>query len=235
MLNIKKIITFKLLIISLILSIVLYFYPINSTLFKLLFLFSLIFLFINIFIFFSKNKLFLILFCSFILLLIFLVFLPWKEFSKMELNDLYIKNLEKYEWVRYVRWWENAFWIDCSWLWRRALIDAYLHLWLKDFNWYLIRKSILIWWFDSSARALLNNYRDQTIKLFESNSINTINADSLKVWDFAITSDWVHVLYYIWSKKWIEADPNAIKVIIVKTPSDNYWFWVPVNMFKRNY
>lgn len=223
----------RFLFLTLLLSIVLYYYPINNWFVRLWLLSS---VFINIVLIYKIiwMKRFII-----ILSLIFGIFISyftfsWKEPSTETFNEFYINNLKKYIWVRYVRWWENSFWIDCSWLPRKALIDTYIQTWFKTRNILFIKEAFLTWWFDTSARALKDNYRNQTIFLFQSENINDIPEEKLKPWYIAVTADGLHTLSYIWNKQWIEADPIPKKVIIETTPTKNVWFDIPVVILKWN-
>ena len=90
----------------------------------------------------------------------------------------------------------------------------------------------LLWWYDASADALLHSYRHQTQLIFPANSINSVADSRLSPGDMAITADGIHVLSYLGKNRWIEADPNAMKVIVVPVPSADYWFRIPVVMVK---
>ena len=48
----------------------------------------------------------------------------------------------------------------------------------------------------------------------------------------AVTDDGLHVLAYLGDSTWIQADPNAKKVIKLKAPSTNEWFGVPVKLMR---
>lgn len=43
-----------------------------------------------------------------------------------------------------------------------------------------------------------------------------------------MTADGLHVMAYLGNQTWIEADPDAHKVIEVVLPTDNPWFKTPV-------
>ena len=51
--------------------------------------------------------------------------------------------------------------------------------------------------------------------------------------DLAVTSDGIQVLAYVGSQRWIEADPDEMKVITVRAPAMAFrWFNVPVDIVR---
>jgi hypothetical protein len=97
----------------------------------------------------------------------------------------------------------------------------------------LLRKSIELWWFDSSAKAIKDGYRGWTRLLFKASSVNSINIDKIGIGDLAATSDGVHIMVCTGRGEWMDADPGIGKVISVKVPVEgNYWFDRPVNIVR---
>jgi hypothetical protein len=84
-----------------------------------------------------------------------------------------------------------------------------------------------LWWHDSSAMALRDGYRGWTAELFRGDTVTGADASRLRAGDLAVTADGVHVMAYLGSQTWIEADPDAHKVIEVVLPTDNQWFKTP--------
>jgi hypothetical protein len=76
--------------------------------------------------------------------------------------------------------------------------------------------------------ALRDGYRGWTTALFRDDAIAGADVSRLRTGDLAVTADGVHVMAYLGSRTWIEADPNAHKVIEVVVPTDNRWFKTPV-------
>ena len=76
--------------------------------------------------------------------------------------------------------------------------------------------------------ALRDGYRGWTTVLFRNDSIEGADVSRLRPGDLAVTADGVHVMAYLGSGTWIEADPDAHKVIEVVLPTDNQWFKSPV-------
>jgi cell wall-associated NlpC family hydrolase len=128
---------------------------------------------------------------------------------------------------------ENHVGIDCSGLVREGLIQANFHQGIKTLNPSLVRQGLAMWWFDLSALALRDGERSWTTRLFQADSINSIDPARLLPGDLAATADGVHILAYIGDKKWIEADPGERKTIVVAIPERiNYWFGVPVDILR---
>jgi hypothetical protein len=158
--------------------------------------------------------------------------LPGRAIDPDSLQSEYLKQLKRYNGTPYVWGGENGRGIDCSGLVRRALINSHLLFALKSGNSKSLRAGLNLWWYDCSARALREQYRDFTSPVFSAQSINAIAASSLLPGDIAVTSDGVHVLAYLGNQQWIEADTGILKVIIVSVPSDNAWFTVPVQIMR---
>ncbi len=163
---------------------------------------------------------------------IFFLFLPGWEIDRGRLQGLYVKSLTVYEGTSYIWGGENRLGIDCSGLVRRGLIDANLQLACLTLNPRPFRTACALWWYDCSAAALLNEYRQWTRPLFTAESINAIPASRLHPGDIAVTSGGAHVLAYLGGNTWIEADPSFQKVIKVKTPAQNPWFLHPVHIIQ---
>ena len=119
----------------------------------------------------------------------------------------------------------TPFGIDCSGLVRRGLIDASFKEGVTTANPGLIRRSFLMRWFDCSARALQEEYREQTHRLFPVRSIQQLDHATLEPGDFAVTADGVHTLAYLGDKTWIEADPGVGRVIKVRAQAENAWIF----------
>lgn len=169
----------------------------------------------------------------FLLILSLLFILPGRKINRQNLRERYIFNARKYEGVRYIWGGENPFGIDCSGLIRKGIINANLQEGLATANSACMRKAFELWWYDCSARALKDHYRNWTKSLFQADSINKIDHRSLKPGDFAVTMDGVHTLLYLGKNEWIEADPGIGKVILVTVPvKNNVWFDTPVQILR---
>lgn len=158
---------------------------------------------------------------------------PGRSYESRILRNAYTKSLRSYEGTRYVWGGENKLGIDCSGLVRAGLIKASLNRGLVTLNPRLARYSLSLWWHDSSAKALGEEYRQQTKHILRATSINTVDKGKVSPGDLAVTANGVHVLAYLGNADWIEADPLAGKVIVVKVPAiKNPWFNEPVNIMR---
>lgn len=149
------------------------------------------------------------------------------------LRTSYLRNLRDFEGTAYVWGGEGKRGIDCSGLPRRALRDAMVSHgiiggWLEQ------------WWYDASAEALGKGYRAYTVPLNIKGTVNTINIAQLQPGDMAVTNSGIHLMVYLGENYWIQASPEAGKVIILPSFSkESNWFKEPVHIvrwrvFKQN-
>jgi len=168
------------------------------------------------------------------LMLAALVCLPWvlpgHPLDRDRLRADYLQRLTAFEGTMYFWGGENSRGIDCSGLPRKALRDAMLHQGLTTLNGRGIREFTAHWWFDASARALAQGYRNYTVGLQNKGSIRTMNTTGMVPGDLAVTEDGRHVMVYLGADQWIQADPGAGKVTIENgRTAPNHWFDAPVN------
>lgn len=154
--------------------------------------------------------------------------LPGRSVDPDGLAADYSGGLRIFRGVRYVWGGEGFLGIDCSGLVRKGLVWAQLYHGLRTANGKSIRDAIALWWHDSSAMALRDGYRGWTTELFRDDSVAGADVSKLKTGDLAVTADGVHVMAYLGDQTWIEADPDAHKVIEVVLPTENQWFKTPV-------
>lgn len=158
--------------------------------------------------------------------------LPGHPIDRFALRENYITSLRSFEGCRYVWGGENRLGIDCSGLVRAGLINAALRESAQTLNPALTRRAIALWWHDSTARALGEEYQLQTVRLFAAPGINAIDSHRLLPGDLAVTDDGIHVLAYLGGDQWIEADPGVKRVLVVTVPTTNTWFAEPVNLVR---
>lgn len=156
------------------------------------------------------------------------VCLPGRAVDPDVLAADYARGLRCFRGVRYVWGGESLLGIDCSGLVRKGLVWGQLCHGLRTVNGKPIRDAMGLWWHDSSALALRDGYRGWTTELFRETSVAGADHSKLKTGDLAVTADGIHVMAYLGSSTWIEADPDAHRVIEVVTPTDNQWFKTPV-------
>lgn len=140
-----------------------------------------------------------------------------------DLGAAYAQSLQRYLGTRY--WWggETALGIDCSGLVRAGMMDACLQEGVRTWNGGLCRHALDLWWHDESAQALGQGYHDLTTHVIDAPSLNALDPLVVQVGDLAVAGDGVHVLAYLGNGRWIQADPDAGKVIIETVPSKNPW------------
>lgn len=162
-----------------------------------------------------------------------IMILPGNAADTNTLREYYVQEMQAFNGTKYVWGGENRVGIDCSGLVRQGLVNANLKYGFISLNPKLIREGFSLWWFDTSAQALAQGYRDKTKVFMSANSINELDHTKIQKGDIAVTQDGVHTLGYIGDNVWIEADPGVGKVITVQVPDqNNYWVKVPVYLVK---
>jgi len=150
--------------------------------------------------------------------------LPGHTADAGALRRRYVTSLQSYLGTPYVWGGETRTGIDCSGLIRRGMIDAELTEGLRTANGTLIRGAAALWWDDCSARALGEEYHGRTALLRNVPSLNEADYDALLPGDVAVTGSGSHILAYIGDHTWIEADPQAWKVVTARVPTNDGWF-----------
>lgn len=158
------------------------------------------------------------------LVVIFILIRPYTTSGNV--SEIYLQNLKSYEGSRYIWGGENFLGIDCSGLPRKSLISA-----LFTKGEYL--KGLELWWYDCSAKAMSEGYRNYTSKVGSFNSLRKADYKLLEPGDLAVTASGIHVIVYLGNERWIQADPEQGSVVIenpATTPSS--WFDTEVNIFR---
>lgn len=145
----------------------------------------------------------------------------------------YVEGMRRYDGTTYFWGGESPRGIDCSGLIRRGLVDSLVFRGVQTLNSSLVRHGLHLWWNDCTAKILGEARDGRTIGLFEAPSINAIDHSKLVPGDMAVTQDGLHILAYLGSQQWIEADPNIGRVITVSVPEPgNSWFKAPVRVVR---
>ena len=152
-----------------------------------------------------------------------IAFLPGRSANPAELKSAYLKALRRYEGTRYVWGGENSRGVDCSGIVRAAWFDGQLRVGLSSANPQFVRDALSIWWFDASARELAAGYSGRTRAMHSAPGIRANKDEGLLPGDFAIVARGVHALVYLGDQTWIESDPGAQKVIVIKRTDANAW------------
>ncbi len=164
------------------------------------------------------------------LLIIFILSIPGGNIDQNKLKALYLKQIIKYKGTKYLRGGENSFGIDCSGLPRKALRDALLYYSITSISPKALRMFLEQWWFDASAKALRNGYRNYTMKLAPQGEIANMDCSKLTPGDLAVTPNGIHVLVYLGKSRWIQAAPETGCVKIFQVGRDiSAWFNVSVS------
>lgn len=89
-----------------------------------------------------------------------------------------------------------------------------------------------LWWNDTSAEALGKQHAGLTRLLFQAPSINEADHSRLLPGDLAVTTNGVHILAYLGEGAWIQASPDADRVIITRVPAEDSWLRQPVRLLR---
>ena len=157
--------------------------------------------------------------------------LPGRPMDRDELRGIYVRNLASFEGVPYVWGGESSRGIDCSGFPRRAWRDALLSYGMGHGDGDAIRAYVEQWWFDASAKALLEGYRGYTAAAGVQGTLRAMDTSSLHPGDIAVTNNGVHTLVYAGGERWSQADPGLERVATLKvTDPDVGWLDVPVTV-----
>jgi len=163
----------------------------------------------------------------------FLLVLPWAlpglPVNQGELRAGYVQRMKHLVGTKYV--WGGESWrgIDCSGLPRKALRDALLSYGFQHMDGGVLREFVRQWWYDASAKALGEGYRNYTVPLEPHGTIRQMDYRALLPGDLAVTTSGVHILAYMGDECWIQADPGiGVVAILNGRRDDNGWFEVPV-------
>ena len=154
------------------------------------------------------------------------------ESTVLELRQLYVNELKRYEGTRYVWGGENFLGMDCSGLPRKALRNALLKSAFFNGNGKYLRHAVKNWWMDASAAALASGYQHYLTSLEIEGTVVEAPEKLLSPGDLAITTDGRHVMVFLEKDTWISADPMQGKVVIERPSiSHNPWFDARVKFY----
>lgn len=160
--------------------------------------------------------------------------LPGRELpAAEELRKEYVQALRTYEGAAYHWGGEAMNGIDCSGLVRCGLEKSFFVRGLGTADPGMVRRAMSLWWNDTTAKALGEGHASLTVPLGETAALNAFNHAMLVPGDLAVTANGVHIMVYLGSGEWLEADPAASRVIAVRPPvADVGWFQVPMRLVR---
>ncbi len=154
--------------------------------------------------------------------------LPGRDIDRSRLRAAYVESLQGYDGIRYVWGGEGFRGVDCSGLVRTALVDADFREAARTLNPALAREGLDLWWHDASARELVDGTQRQwTVRLANDATLKNASA-MVQAGDLAVTADGSHVLAYMGGGKWIQADPDTLKVMELDAGAVSGWWIVKV-------
>jgi hypothetical protein len=164
-------------------------------------------------------------------------FLPGRElYDRDSLRQSVSRALRSYDGVRYFWGGENHLGIDCSGLVRRGAIEGTLKEGFRTGNSLLVRRAVLMWWRDMSARDMGFGAKRSARRLMQVKAIKGFDDSKLRPGDFAVPEGGVHVMAYLGNHLWIEANPSLGKVVIEDgRTTSNPWFNMPVSIMRWRY
>lgn len=199
--------------------------PVNSRLLNLAFLTCIVGAGMGLAILFWKHRWVRLVTLILPLLTVLPILLPSGEIKGEELREDYVRRMSEFEGTKYVWGGESSRGIDCSGLPRKAFRDALLSYGVRHLNGSAFRCYLEQWWFDTSAKALAEGYRNFTDPLETKGTIKEMSYEGLVPGDLAVTVGGVHVLAYLGKGLWIQADPGIDKVAtLAGRTDDSSWF-----------
>ncbi|CAK0757997.1 NLPC_P60 domain-containing protein [Gammaproteobacteria bacterium] len=168
-----------------------------------------------------------------LLFIVAIIILPGRATDQAALSTAFVRELQSYEGTKYVWGGEGRLGIDCSGLIRSAFVGAALKHGVVTMNPELIRLALSVWWHDATARQFGKGYRNLTNFVTTAGSINTIEPSLLRLGDLAVTTSGIHILGFVGNGKWVEADPDLGKVVVLSVPQPtNRWFNMPIHIVR---
>jgi len=153
-----------------------------------------------------------------LIVLLFLVFLlsPGRAATDTDqLRQRFVGRLKSYDGVWYVYGGENHRGIDCSGLVRAAMFRSLVEQSIASADPGLFRAALNLWWRDTNAIQLGKGANGLTSPKGDGTAIAMRDAQNLRPGDLAVTTSGSHVLANLGDSRWIEADPDIMRVHIV--------------------
>lgn len=155
-----------------------------------------------------------------------------KPVEQEALINRYIANLNGFKGSTYIWGGESSRGIDCSGLLRVSLYQALIVESIHSLNAEGLVKAGKFWWYDRTAKAMGQGFRQDTRPITLAPSIQELDHSQLKKGDLAVTQSGVHVLAYLGNKQWIQADPGNGKVIELPSHADHTYHRTPIKVMR---
>jgi hypothetical protein len=143
--------------------------------------------------------------------------LPGRPVDREELRRAYVEALLRYEGTAYVYGGEGRAGIDCSGLPRAAMIEADCSLGLRRMDAGLLREALSIWWHDRGAGAMGEDGDPNAVVVRREGPLSAV-AGELAAGDIGVIRGNTHVIAHVGGDRWIEADPEPMRVVIRPRP-----------------
>ena len=164
------------------------------------------------------------------------LFLVWPTKAAPDramLRAAYLRGMARYTGTHYYWGGESPKGIDCSGLMRRGMIDGLCLEGCRHLNPAIVRQAFDLWWHDCTAKDFMQGYRGLTTPVLTTPSFNALDYSRIAPGDMAVTDSGLHILAYAGEQRWIEADPDAGRVVTVAAPAPgNDWFTGPMKIVR---
>ncbi|MHB9026246.1 MAG: NlpC/P60 family protein [Armatimonadota bacterium] len=172
--------------------------------------------------------------------IVVLLLVVWAVFcgrppDRAKLREAYISRLVAFRGTHYFWGGESHVGIDCSGLARVALCEAMLVRGIAEANPGLLGPELWrFWWNDLACRGMLAGTYSYTRKIGWAEELAEYSGNDLQPGDLAITGQGFHVLIYLGNAQWIQASPDAMKVVIDTALPDSgvAWFHMPMTFMR---
>ena len=208
-------------------------FPVGIGIFRLGIILGFIFLWSSGIYLFWRTIYIRVLFLLIAIVVLIIIIIPGHKANSKQLQNEYVNSLLGYENVRYIWGGENKNGIDCSGLVREGFINANFRVGIKTLNPKLIKRAFYIWWYDSSADALGNSYRQMTTLVLKAKSMDELDYNNIMPGDIIVAEKGFHTFAYIGSNTWIEANPDKGKTVkISSVEKAREWQDIPIKLVR---
>jgi len=181
-----------------------------------------------------------LLYPSFFILALFITWMVLgnKPYNAAALRTAYVKRLTAQQGTKYLEGGETDLGIGESGLARSALWQAMVIEGAREVNpRFLTMEFWRFWWRDIDTPDIISGRYGYTSRILTADKLAGYDSFALEPGDMAVTADSHELLIYLGERKWIQADPEAGKVVLrtataksrapaLNTPVSLYRWWV---------